>query len=315
MSGPEFRALSSFNGDQCCPLVEDDGEEGFIVTDPIMYRRGFTLIGCCVLALLVCSSHGPQVSGQPLQSSTYMFRGGLSRLDQQLSDALPMNDSTHAYTFKPKGLFCWLVTLSAGSELDLVKDHYKHRRSLFACDSFSVFSDATDLHPIIATDIGELRSKRAPWGGWYNTRVFLHAWRALAREGRYARHQWTVKVDADTVFFPHRLHVHLQDEAWSRPALLKGGERMLGAVEVFSKAAVDTFAKRSSSSCTQDVEGTGEDGFVNACMEKLGVQATIDTKLLRSTTNAADCSDNSFVAFHPFVDVEHFQQCIEFAAH
>lgn len=214
---------------------------------------------------------------------------------------------------QPEGMLCWLVTMSEGVELELVRDHYRHNRSVFACDEHTIFSDTADLSPVVATDLGALRSSRAPWGGWYNTLVFLHAWDILAKEGKFARRKWSVKVDADSVFFPSRLWSHLHGAVWSKPMYLKGGKMLLGAVEVFSNAAVHAFAKRGAEVCTEDIEVSGEDGFINSCMRQLGVHPSIDPSLLKSTTNVQDCANGRFVAFHPFVSVDSFDACFKLA--
>jgi len=239
---------------------------------------------------------------------------GASPATGQRTQAHVPNQVANGAQTHPSGMLCWLVTMSEGVELELVKDHYGHKRSVFACDDYVVFSDTTDLSPIVATDIGALRSKRAPWGGWYNTLVFLHAWGSLAKEGKFANFQWVVKVDADSVFFPDRLWAHLHDAAWSKPVYLKGGKMLLGAIEVFSNAAVHAFAKRGARVCTEDIEVSGEDGFINSCMGQLDVHASIDHSLLKSTTNVQDCTDGRFVAFHPFVSIQSFDACFSLAA-
>jgi len=40
---------------------------------------------------------------------------------------------------------------------------------------------------------------------WLNTLVFIKAWQLVKWDGRYQKHDWTVKVDPDAVFFPERL--------------------------------------------------------------------------------------------------------------
>ena len=39
-------------------------------------------------------------------------------------------------------------------------------------------------------------------GTWINTGLYTQAWKAIAVKGDYAEYDWTVKVDADAVFFP-----------------------------------------------------------------------------------------------------------------
>ena len=46
---------------------------------------------------------------------------------------------------------------------------------------------------------------------WINTGTFVQIWTAIRNEGRYSNHNWVVKVDADAVFFPHKLLQILDD--------------------------------------------------------------------------------------------------------
>merc|ERR1712218_237604 len=89
------------------------------------------------------------------------------------------------------------------------------RAGIFACDASCV---VTSREGILGNDVviatipttevsGVSKDGTAPDAG-----IFLQAWDAIKRNGQYLQHEWTVKVDPDTVFLPERL----------RPQLLPG---------------------------------------------------------------------------------------------
>mmetsp|Transcript_140444 Transcript_140444/g.447730 ORF Transcript_140444/g.447730 Transcript_140444/m.447730 type:complete len:350 (+) Transcript_140444:392-1441(+) len=211
------------------------------------------------------------------------------------------------------GLYCWAVSWSTNYEAIMTKDHFSRKESLFACDAYSVFTDDTAaLQPVPSTSIGPLQSKMAPWGSWYNTRVFLNAWEAVIKQGLYKTHAWTVKVDIDAVFFPDRLVQHLtaQGLQGSDAVFVKNEDVMLGPIEVFSGKAMSIFAQSGQTVCSAYIDTSGEDGFFNDCMLKLGVVAHIDGQLLRSGGIPDYCLDHSFVCYHPFKDNGGFNSCM-----
>lgn len=191
----------------------------------------------------------------------------------------------------------------------MVKDHFAKHTSVFACGTWSVFSDTDDLAPVPVKNIGSLQSKMGSWGSWCNTQVFLRAWDAVIKEGKYSTKAWTLKVDADTVFAPDRLRWHVQQMKPSEPWYLRSGNMMLGAIEVFSNAAVTVFAEKHGDVCIFGLDSSGEDGYVDDCMQKMKVPSKTDWNLLRSTRIPQDCGDGSAVAFHPFKDVGSFTAC------
>jgi len=199
--------------------------------------------------------------------------------------------------------------MSSGGEPALVRDHFAKQTNIFSCGAWSVFTDTDDLAPVPVTNIGSLKSKMCYWGSWCNTRVFLRAWDAVFKEGKYSRKAWTLKVDADSVFLPDRLQWHVKDISAADPWYLKNGNMLLGAMEVFSNAAVRTLAEKRHVVCIYGIDSSGEDGFIDNCMQKLKVSMKMDWNLLRSTRNPQECGDGSAVAFHPFKDVGSFIAC------
>jgi len=214
------------------------------------------------------------------------------------------------------GLFCWLVTTSSGYEAALVQDQFHKGRGVFACDLWSVFSDAGNVTGMPTTSIGSLKSPMASWGSYLNTEVFLRAWDAVIAEGKFAQQSWTVKVDADTVFIPYRLLLHLQGVSGADPVYVRASSEYLGPIEVFSRGAVLTFAANHTQACRWGVERSGEDGFIADCMgSKLQVPARIDDNLLWTMWDAQqpDCTNGQYVAFHPVKDVAKNSACYDVA--
>ncbi|CAK0853129.1 unnamed protein product, partial [Prorocentrum cordatum] len=132
-------------------------------------------------------------------------------------------------------------------------------------------------------------------------------------------HQWTVKVDPDTVFFPNRLRESLlpygADEMYVRNC--PGGPRglgMFGALEVVSKTGLAVY-HAGWKRCVEALKGRqlGEDNFMQKCLDLLGVAPRDNPDLLADgycPGRVVDCTA-SFPAFHPFKTVDGFFRCWE----
>merc|ERR1712217_236134 len=152
-------------------------------------------------------------------------------------------------------------------------------------------------------------------------------WTAVVKDSKHLRHDWTVKVDADTVFFPDRL----------RPLVLThaaGGNSgtgvylnncrfgLHGPIEVLSRNAViawgsgmqqcrDHFHRMCSGSCSW-----GEDLFIDQCLQKVLKSQRIDEfKILLEDhcdhpPDWASCSDTTVAAFHPFKLEQGYRACL-----
>lgn len=207
-------------------------------------------------------------------------------------------------------IFGWCVSMTNGGEADLTRDHYAKKQSIFACESWSVFADGA-LDPIPVTQLGGFNSKWAPWGSFYNTQVFLRAWDALFKEGKWKSQGWTVKVDPDTVWFPHKLKWHLKGTHSLDKFLWRNtGKMMLGPIEVFSVATVKDMSERMRETCKWGIDVSGEDGWIDACMGTLGITKKYDGQLLQSTGgNPGFCGNHYIVAFHPFKNTGSYAAC------
>merc|ERR1711920_1167422 len=88
---------------------------------------------------------------------------------------------------------------------------FAQKVSIFACDAFDVYSDVcVDIGGLQTIKVDDVKGdfhfqKRKETGAWVNTGMFKQIWKAIGEKGTYKNFDWTVKVDPDAVFLPHRL--------------------------------------------------------------------------------------------------------------
>lgn len=226
-------------------------------------------------------------------------------------------------------LFCFSLVLPWTYEPSLIAMQYDQRTSIFDCDEMSVYSNqVVEVAPGVKT-IRIESDLQCQKGGEFqtalNTDIFLTLWASILNGGRYTHHDYTVKVDPDTVFFPDRLRglAALHPEG-PRGVYLNNCERgMHGPIEVFSRNAVNSFAYGKahcidhfnalcSGSC-----GWGEDMFIDQCMDKvLQVTRQFEPRLLVEDhcdppPDWQSCHDAQIVAYHPFKTIEAYKACMQ----
>jgi hypothetical protein len=154
---------------------------------------------------------------------------------------------------------------------------------------------------------------------WTNVDPFIGAWRGVQGDGRWAAHPWTVKADPDCAFFPGLLRDRLSgQEPGGAGAYVSncGGvsDGFYGALEVMSKAAVETYL-REIDSCKGDITdtaGMGEDLFAQRCMNMRGVSVWEWGDMVCNADCGCDphpCSSGR-IAYHKFKDAASMQNCI-----
>lgn len=128
-------------------------------------------------------------------------------------------------------IYCFALMLPFGYERGLLREQLLQAIGIFICDDFTVFSNET-MHighwnqtgPIVATSVVK-GSLQCPLGGkWHtalNTEIFLRIWAAVVALGAFRRHDWTVKADPDSVFFPERLRSLLSRAPMAEVPLLQ----------------------------------------------------------------------------------------------
>lgn len=232
----------------------------------------------------------------------------------------PTTSTTMTTTTLPGlSLFCFALMLPWGYEPHLMKKQLKVRKSIFDCDESAVYSsEVIDLGEGFEThDLGiDLHCK---YGGQFhtvlNTPIFQAVWARIAKDGRYRAHDWTVKADPDTVFFPQRLQRVLRGrdqlvgEVGNGTFLNNCGYGLHGPLEVLSRRAIEVYAE-GVHSCDEPPQ---EDVYLQKCMLRLGVLQVNHFNLLAE----AHCSfedwekcTSDHVSFHPFKKWKEYERCL-----
>jgi len=136
-----------------------------------------------------------------------------------------------------------------------------------------------------------------------NTAIFLQAWHSIFQSGIHERFDWIVKVDPDTVFFPDRLRLLVQDHSPDEPfglfdsgGLCSGG---IGGIGVISRAGVKVMAALQGILPLLNV--TREDGMLKGALEAFGKGSKPEPNLMLNPVPRLDCSKAPWkVAYHPF---------------
>ncbi|CAK0835422.1 unnamed protein product, partial [Prorocentrum cordatum] len=120
--------------------------------------------------------------------------------------------------------------------------------------------------------IGSFKCEKGEWGSWANAEVFLRGWRAVNDDGRYRHHDWTIKVDADTVFYPDRFPMHMDklQLTGDRSVFFMNfmpGYPVVGALEAVSTIVLIAFFDQHFNECDDLAIGAAEDCWFWKCME------------------------------------------------
>jgi len=197
-------------------------------------------------------------------------------------------------------LYCFSVyTNNTGSpkkswELDLFRTQSKYSLSLFGCNAWDVFSDVTvpikfDPLRVDTIQVHDVNNefhvvKRKTTGAWVNWGLFFQVWKKIQEMQKWQQYDYTVKVDADTVFLPQRLQNWLTGKKVTANGIYysncKGVQYAFwGAMEVMSQQAVRTYidnldechsaeAQCANTGCDWKFGPWGEDVFAQKCMDR-----------------------------------------------
>jgi len=225
-------------------------------------------------------------------------------------------------------LFCWLLFRKGDSESDLVKAQLEQRLGIFSCDEHLALSDTrvslgygVEAFPVGSPEEWGYAANKGWWGSYNDSAVYIDAWKFVVADGTFRSHDWVVKVDPDTVFFPNRIRTHLKvihrpipkmyiknhPPLWINdldPRLHPSPAcELFGPLEVISSTAVDDYVKRHES-CLNLVttnKGAPEDWFTAACMDQLKIEGYKDYKVMAKYPIDQDSCANGWTAsFHPF---------------
>lgn len=211
-------------------------------------------------------------------------------------------------------LYCVATMLPWGGELGLLKLQRRKGLGIFACEDYDVYSN-------VIIDLGGFATRmiytdlHCSYGATViNTPVFTHFWKQLISDGRFRLHDWTVKVDPDTVFIPSRLHDVVQKQD---PQLAFNGRGMFlndcsnglhGPIEVLSRLAVETYGAESEA-CHYYPQ---EDVYMRMCLAQLNVSSKPQYDLLAEAhchTPGWHSCEGARAAFHPFKTVDGWEAC------
>lgn len=182
-------------------------------------------------------------------------------------------------------------------DISLVRTQLNTRASIFGCEDWIVFSDvSTWLSPgppekLMTYVVDAPHTTRTPPNGmWLNTPTFLNVWIAIRKDGRWARNDWAVKVDPDTVFLPALLRAKLAVQEVTDSGIYitncKGVHYgFFGSLEVMSRTAFATLIEHiedCNSTLTWNRTGSewAEDLFAQRCMDLHGVDNVEDFTLI-----------------------------------
>jgi len=208
--------------------------------------------------------------------------------------------------------FCIMVVLPDSVEVELLAKAKENQGSIFQCDAHKVYNSwKTDSANWDTSETTVL-----------NTGVFLQVFGMVRDDGEYLKHDWTVKVDPDCVFLPERLRAHLYGlRPPANTALYMknnniegtGNNYFLGAIEVFSKRAVQMYLDNDKECGKFLGVNSGEDGFFKGCMDALGVGFMWDRIMFKPNYDPAICTNGKYAAYHPIKFPEHWQRCWDIA--
>jgi hypothetical protein len=214
--------------------------------------------------------------------------------------------------------FCFMVVTPQGITPPGVKPGYEQqlveamrgaKASIFACEASAVFEG--------------IRATTGEWKSIKNTDIFAKVWRDVQADGRYLQHPWTVKVDADAVFMPNRLKMHMggMKPPLGKPIYLKNIAfkfHFMGALEVMNKEAANLLLKNLDNCLDHIGNNGGEDIFTMECLDAIDVPFMEDDSLLDDKYSSPEnfnlfdvdrCHNDAIVAFHPYKAVNSWMGC------
>lgn len=232
----------------------------------------------------------------------------------------------------PSTLYCVALVQPHGYEKDFMEFQHSLRTSMFGCDAFGVYSNSSfwvapgvwtgDIDYSLECELG------GEFGTALNSWIFMAFWRKVLADGLYRKHDWTVKADADAVFFPQRLRRVLQ--AHTTADYINNCKYGLhGPLEVLHRRALEALERdfnasedgqkplRCHGELLEVLEQWGEDYWLDKCLSQvLGLRSELDGGLLCEAN--CDCEDwywckntsVEHVSYHPFKREDMYRQCM-----
>jgi len=229
-----------------------------------------------------------------------------------------------AARFNPASLFCFSLMLPWGPERKLIQWQLTHEKSIFACNEWAVYSNATlELGGSVSTRVVHTNLECPIGGKWHtrlNTPIFIKLWKQVFQDGQFRLAAWTAKVDPDAVFVASRLRGVVATTALAKAQEGRGmffdnceyKQSLHGALEVLSRKALEVYGDESKDKC--DARIMQEDVYLRSCLlYKLKVaNFQGDWKILAEEYCYWDWKtcQNDHVAFHPFKTLEAYKECL-----
>jgi len=303
---------------------------------------------CCKTTGFQCFEKTPGVNG--CLEECHPDKGWTCLMPQ---DIVPLTEVKEHANWKDPQLYCWAVyTGNTGSEkksyeLELLQQQFVRKVSLFACDSYDVFSDVDaqigSNYPTIKVDDTEnefhvIKRKDTTDGSWVNTGMFKQVWKAMGIRDGPRTSDWIVKVDADAVFVPKRLKTMMKGQPLSATGVYIENCKevqwgLFGNLEVWSVQAFNALLTNIDS-CSESIDwvtGTkwgpiGEDLFAQMCMDKQSVSKVqnfdVTTDAMCPGTRKRwgeknnkkwkiPCDKVMTPAMHPFKKPEEYFSCLD----
>lgn len=251
-----------------------------------------------------------------------------------------------AKAFHTPSLFCFSVVLPSGTEVELIRQQFlRGKVGIYACEDWSVYSNTSIRLGADVNMEAEAWTSVLPGDLKVDHYTFYRLWNKILGEGRALAHDWTVKSDADAVFFPSRLRGLLRDKwapsgktddtvilrhCYSRVVPLYPDANR-GPILVLSQQALLSYmAKQQVAGCPH---GTSPGEFHETqCLRGIGAATTAvdafgllsevawacDTRQQsgRNADSSVDAGGEAMygcfapaVAFHPFKSVEKWFHC------
>jgi len=222
-------------------------------------------------------------------------------------------------------LYCFVLVMAGSYEVALMENAVAKGTSVFQCDGYDVFSgeplqlgeDVGSGRQVVATTVdGSLKVEK---GGVYNTAlnsaVFARLWGQVLAGGQAPKHDFTIKVDADAVFFAERVRRHLEGRSAEDSMYLNNCKDGLhGPLEIVSRKGMQDLGD-GLDGCVESLkfewDTYGEDVFLRHCLGLVGVSRVDDFGLLDETFDGTPpaCSSGA-ASFHPLKSLAAYNDCL-----
>jgi len=205
-------------------------------------------------------------------------------------------------------------------DLRLLNAQFTNDAGIFACDDYMAMTagkklvmgqgwETTKIAPVDETDPQSVAE------------MHQNAWSEILMGGRFHSAGFTIKLDASTVFFPDRVCKYLTELKASPDNEIyvttcnqsTGPFKMLGSMEILSRAAVETLGSRSER-CREELEykTMTEDVLLQQCLEKLNVSSVFSGDMLADEScEPAECSDVAKAGYSPYSNATDWLRCWE----